>query len=160
MTDRENKLNEVIKKHKNTVYRLACSQMKSKEDADDIFQEVFLRYIKKLPSFENEEHEKAWFIRVTLNCCKTNLKSFWKTKVVQLDESRWENEIDNMPVSEDALDDALKMLTKAQRAVIHLFYYEDLSVKSIAEALNISESNVRMQLTRARRRLKEILEKE
>ncbi|MCM1286589.1 MAG: sigma-70 family RNA polymerase sigma factor [Acetobacter sp.] len=115
---------------------------------------------KKCPVFENDEHEKAWFIRVTLNCCKTSMKSFWKTKISPLDESYTDSSFDELPINNNDLSFALKQLSKKHRAVIHLFYYEDLSTKDIASALNMNENNVRMNLTRARRELKKILERE
>lgn len=146
---------KTIRRNSDMVYRLAFSQMKNKHDADDVYQEVFLRYLKRKPEFKNPEHEKAWFIRVTINCSKTNLKSFWNTKVHELDDS-FEDEV----VDKEDLSFALKKLPKKYNAVLHLFYYEDMSTKEIADTLNLSESNVRIQLTRARRKLKEILIKE
>ena len=144
----------IIKRNSNMVYKLAFSQMKNKDDADDVYQDVFCRYIKKKQIFESAEHEKAWFIRVTLNCCKTAMKSFWKTKTSELDENIEVSYVDKKDLSE-----ALMKLPKRYNAVLHLFYYEDLSVDEIARTLEISNSNVRMLLTRARRALKEILER-
>lgn len=145
----------VIKRNSDMVYRLAYSQMKNSNDADDVYQEVFYRYLKKKPEFENSEHEKAWFIRVTLNCSKTLLTSFWKTRVGEFDDNIQMPEADK-----EDLSYALKKLPKKYNAVLHLFYYEDMSTKQIAQTLDIKEGNVRMLLTRARRSLKEILEKE
>lgn len=144
----------VILRNSDMVYRLAYSQMKNKNDADDVFQEVFYRYIKKKPCFDSNEHEKAWFIRVTVNCCKTVLKSFWNTKVVEFDEN-----IEFPCAEKEDLSFALMQLPKKYSAVLHLFYYEDLSVDDISEILKISKPNVRMLLTRARRSLKDILER-
>lgn len=144
----------VILRNSDLVYKLAFSQMKNKDDADDVFQEVFCRYIKKKQIFDSEEHEKAWFIRVTLNCCKTVMKSFWKTKVDEIDE----NFVVPQTEKED-LSEALLKLPKKYNAVLHLFYYEDLSVEEISAIFKTSQSNVRMMLTRARRALKEILER-
>ena len=79
-------IKNVIMRNSDMVYRLAFSQMKNKDDADDVYQEVFYRYIRKKQKFDNPEHEKAWFIRVTLNCSKTVMKSFWKTKVSDIEE--------------------------------------------------------------------------
>lgn len=148
-------ITQIIKRNSDTVYRLAFSQMKNRDDADDVYQEVFYRFIKRKPEFENREHEKAWFIRVTLNCSKTNLKSFWKTKVCEIDES-----FEAQEVREDDLTFALNKLSKRYRAVIHLFYYEDMSIKEIAESLEITEGNAGMLLSRARKKLKDILERE
>lgn len=155
MTGHNEEQIKIIKRNSDMVYRLAFSQMKNKDDADDVYQDVFLRYLKANPCFENAEHEKAWFIRVTLNCSKTNLKSFWKTKVAELDES-----FEAEPVNCEDLAFALNKLSKKHRAVIHLFYYEDMSTVEIADALRLKEGNVRMMLTRARRELKKILEGE
>lgn len=148
-------ITEIVNRNSNMVYRLAFAQMKNENDADDVYQEVFYRYIRKKPLFENFEHEKAWFIRVTLNCSKTSLKSFWKTKVCELDES-----FEAVEIEEDSLITALSKLPKKYSAVLHLFYYEDMSIKDIANSLNLSEGNVGMLLSRARKKLKEILEKE
>ncbi|MDF2631841.1 MAG: polymerase subunit sigma-24, partial [Caproiciproducens sp.] len=71
----------------NMVYRLAFSQTQNKNDADDVFQEVFLRYIKSRKAFESEEHEKAWLIRVTINCSKKLWSSAWFRHTVALDEN-------------------------------------------------------------------------
>lgn len=148
-------ITQIINRNSKTVYRLAFAQMKNKQDADDVYQDVFYRYIKKKPSFENEEHEKAWFIRVTLNCSKTNLKSFWKTKICELDET-----LEATQIEEDNLSYALKKLPKKYSAILYLFYYEDMTIKDISQALDLSEGNVGMLLTRSRRKLKEIIEKE
>ncbi len=147
-------IKETIMRNKDMVYRLAYSQMKNKDDADDVFQDVFCRYIKRQQKFNSAEHEKAWFIRVTLNCCKTAVTSFWKTRVDELDENT------EMPeIEKHELEFALNQLPKKYNAVLHLFYYEDLSAEKIAAVLKTSTANVRMLLTRARRALKEILER-
>lgn len=146
---------EIINRNSNMVYRLAYAQMKNKNDADDVYQDVFYRFIRKQPNFESLNHEKAWFIRVTVNCSKTNLKSFWKTKVCDLDET-----LECAEIQEDNLSYALDKLPKNYSAILYLFYYEDMTIKEIAKSLNLSEGNVGMLLTRSRRKLKEILEKE
>lgn len=148
-------ITQIIMRNSNMVYRLAYAQMKNSADADDVYQEVFYRYIRKHPDFKNQEHEKAWFIRVTVNCSKTSLKSFWKTKVCELDET-----FKDVQVEKDDLSFALKKLPKKYSVVLHLFYYEDLSIREIAEILSLKEGNVGMLLSRARQKLKEILEKE
>lgn len=148
-------ITQIIMRNSNMVYRLAYAQMKNSADADDVYQEVFYRYIRKHPDFKNQEHEKAWFIRVTVNCSKTSLKSFWRTKVCELDET-----FEDVQVEKDDLSFALKKLPKKYSVVLHLFYYEDLSIREIAEILSLKEGNVGMLLSRARQKLKEILEKE
>ncbi len=147
-------MKNVILRNSDMVYKLAFSQMKNKDDADDVYQDVFYRYIRKRQKFESTEHEKAWFIRVTLNCSKTVMKSFWKDRICDVEEVE-----DFSHNDKEDLEYALRQLPKKYSAVIHLFYYEDLSVEKISEILRLSQPNVRMYLTRARRMLKEILER-
>lgn len=147
-------MKNVILRNSDMVYKLAFSQMKNKDDADDVYQDVFYRYIRKQQKFESTEHEKAWFIRVTLNCSKTVMKSFWKDRICDVEEVE-----DFSHNDKEDLEYALRQLPKKYSAVIHLFYYEDLSVEKISEILRLSQPNVRMYLTRARRMLKEILER-
>ena len=71
-------MEHIIKKYSNLVYNLAYAKTQNAEHADDIFQEVFLRYIKTKPIFNDNEHEKAWFIRVTINCSKSFFSSWWQ----------------------------------------------------------------------------------
>lgn len=68
--------------------RLAYSLVKQKFDADDIHQEVFIRYLRKKPIFQNQENEKAWFLRVTINCCKNHWKSAWMRKITAVSRQR------------------------------------------------------------------------
>ena len=70
-------IEETVDKYADMVYRIALTQMKNVHDAQDIFQEVFLRLVKNIDTIQNEEHLKSWLIRVTLNCSKTNLMSAW-----------------------------------------------------------------------------------
>lgn len=85
---------EIIKKYSDMVYRMAYSMLKNKYDADDIHQEVFVQYMRKRPSFESIEHEKAWFLRVTINLCKNSWKTAWKRKVVSLMDEGYEGAVD------------------------------------------------------------------
>ena len=71
--NRNEYLEYLIETYSNTVYRLAMSRTRNKEASDDVYQEVFLRLAKQIPEFANEEHEKAWIIRVTINCSKNIL---------------------------------------------------------------------------------------
>ena len=149
------KAESVVKEYANMVYRLAYAQVRSKSDADDIFQEVFLRYIRKHPDFESVEHRKAWLIRVTLNCAKKYWSSVWHRNTVPLNDSY----SFSMP-EESGLDEALRVLAPKYRSVIHLFYYEGYSTAEISKTLGIRESTIRTQLTRARVQLSEILKGE
>lgn len=152
----------IVGKYSEMVYRLAFSMMKNRYDADDIHQDVFVKFLRKPPQFENEEHEKAWFIRVTLNCCTNYHKTAWRRKMVSLsDYERQEADVSVQQQSDDDdLIETVKRLPEKYRAVIHLFYYEEMSVEEIAKVLNRKASTVRTQLVRARRMLGEWLRQE
>lgn len=150
---------EVIGKYSNTVYRLAYSLTKNMYDADDIHQEVFIRYLCKHPEFANEEHERAWFLRVTVNLCKNLWKTAWKQRVVGLDDL----DLENPPAVDESkwdIVDVVKQLPRKYRVVIHLFYYEELSIEEIAGILKMKKSTVRTQLVRARRKLGKMLKED
>lgn len=145
----------VIRFYADMVYCLAFARTGTKCDADEVFQEVFMRYIKKQPVFENEEHRKAWLIRVTINCSKKLWNSAWKRKTGPLTETiLFETEDDTDLYNE------LQQLPPKYREVIHLFYYEDMSLEEISRILNRKNATVRTQLTRARALLKNILKED
>ena len=160
----DDSLEEKIETYSPMVYRLAYSLIKSRTDADDIHQEVFIKYISKCPCFENEEHEKAWLIRVTVNQCKNWWKTAWRRKMVSLSE--YEEDGREIAVSRELQGESRELIEKVKslpakyRTVIHLFYYEQLPVEEIANILGQKESTVRTQLTRARRKLSELFKED
>lgn len=173
--ERQNRQKETILRYSDMVYRLAYALVKDRYDADDIYQEVFTGWLRKNPQFQNEEHEKAWFIRATVNRCKNFWKSAWQSRTEGFGEGEWlgmakrlggdacrncagELAAGGDGGQEEALIEKVKLLPQKYRAVIHLFYYEDMSVEEIGIALKIKPSTVRTQLTRARRLLKKKLE--
>lgn len=145
----------IVRKYADMVYRLALSYTRNRMDADDVFQETFLRYVRKQPRFESEEHEKAWFIRVTVNCAKSLLTSPWRKRTQVLDgrESYTMEE-------ERRLDEALALLKPEDRTLIHLYYYEGYKTDEIAGILRKKPSTIRSQLTRARKKLEEIVKED
>lgn len=76
----EQSFNKAIEKYGDMVYKIAMNQMKNRSDADDIFQEVFIKWMQHREDFSNDTHEKAWLIRVTINQCKNILTSSWNKK--------------------------------------------------------------------------------
>lgn len=146
---------EKVQKYKNMVYRLAVNYLRNISDAEDISQEVFLKFLKRNQNFKSEEEEKAWLIRITINASKDLLKSAWFKKTVPIDE--------NIPCEERESTDlfrALMSLTPKYRTVIYLYYYEEYPINEICKILRIKKSTAQMRLVRARSKLKEILEKE
>lgn len=146
---------QVIVRQSDTVYKLAFAQLRNRSDADDVYQEVFLRYVKKAPAFESAEHERAWFLRVTLNCCKRLWASPWRRHSVPLEESIQVDTPEDRYLAEE-----LKKLPKKYGAVLHLFYWEDMTVEEIAELLGLRPGTVRSRLSRGREKLRDNLKGE
>lgn len=155
--EKHRQVEALIAKHEKTVYKLAYSYMKNKQDADDIYQEVFLRYFRKKPEFENEEHEKAWFIRTTINCCKNLCVSSWFKKTAPLEENVFGEEGVYVPQEQSELFEAVMGLPVKYRTVIHLFYYEGYSVREIAELTGEKVTAITTRLNRARGKLRDML---
>lgn len=150
-------IDEIVDRYADMVYRIALTQMKNVHDAQDIFQEVFLRLVKNIDSIQNEEHLKSWLIRVTLNCSKTNLMSAWRKHTQPLEEEQ--NQIVVQTKEQSDLYEYIQKLPKKYRTVLYLFYYEELSVKEICKITGQKETTVKSQLSRGRTMLKEQLEK-
>lgn len=143
---------EAIKQYGSTVYRTAYAYVRSKHDADDIFQEVFLRYHRSAPLFESDQHEKAWLLKVTLNCAKSFFRSPWRQRMIPLEDTY----VYTNP-KESEIDDALAQLPAKYRTVVHLHYYEGYTTEEIAEITGTKPATVRTQLTRARQKLANLL---
>ena len=153
---------EIIDRYADMVYRLAVSQVRNRTDADDIFQEVFVRLVRHVKDLQDMEHAKAWLIRVTINCTKKHFGQYWNKNVFPIEETeevpkreegfeQAEKKIDN-PVMQ-----AVSKLPPKYRGCVHLFYFEELSVKEIAKMTGQKESTVKSQLHRAREMLKGML---
>lgn len=144
---------EAVDRYGELVYRLALAQTKNSADAEDVFQEVFLRLVRNKGTFESEEHRKAWLIRVTINCSR----SLWKT-VLRRGEVPLEDEAPpsgaQQPCESSEVYDSVMHLPQKYRAVIHLYYYEDMPIESIGSALGIGYQAAAKRLSRARKLLK------
>ncbi len=146
-------IEETIEKYSNMVYRLAMARTGNVEISEDVYQEVFFRLARKMPEFESEEHKKAWLIRVTINCTKTILNSSFLKHRAELDENlKFET-----PERHDVYYAVLNLPIK-YRTVIHLYYYEEYSIKEISKILKVNENTIKSRLARARSKLEKILE--
>lgn len=150
-------IEKTIRKYADTVFRIAFLRTKNKHDAEDIMQEVFLRFVKATPDFSDSEHEKAWFIRTTINRTKSFFGSAWYRKTAPMDENL--STTDTYEAEYDLVS-RVKALPKDMGTVIHLFYFEDMSVREIASAMEKTESAVKSMLFRGRKLLKIELESE
>lgn len=151
----EYEVNLAVERYADTVKRLCMVHLKNTADTEDIFQTVFLKYALSSAEFESREHEKAWFIRVTINACKDLLKSFFRSRTVSLDELAElpaEMSDDNREVLEAVLS-----LPDKYKEVVYLHYYEDYTAPEIGKILGKNVNTVYTLLNRARQMLREKL---
>ena len=144
----------LAEKYIDTVFRVAFSYLKSREDADDVTQEVFMKLYSVNTVFESEEHIRNWLIRVTINQCRKQFRSPWR---------RLEN-IDDYAATLSFEDDndrelfrAVMGLEQKYRSVIFLYYYIGYSTAEIADILGAPVNTVSTRLSRARARLRTVL---
>ena len=156
--DREVFLTQAMSDWGNAVYRLALSQTRSRADAEDVYQDVFLRLFNDRTDFQSAEHVKAWLLRVTVNRCRDLTKSSWKRRTVAFDP-QWDAPDTPAHNNEEAdIWDAVGQLPEQQRAAVHLHYVEGYSTEEIAQLMGCRPATTRTWLFRARARIKELLE--
>ena len=131
------------------VYRLAMVYLGRHADAEDVTQEAFVKLLYKAPSFADAGHERRWLLRVTANLCKDQLRGFWRKRAVALEGDYPIRDPETFGVAE-----AIVALPEKYKAVLHLHYYEGYSVAEIGEILKLSQSAVKMRLSRGRELLK------
>ena len=146
---------ELIARQGPSVYRLAFARLRRRADAEDAYQEVFLRYVEKGPVFEGPDHERAWFLRVTLNACNSLWRAPWRRLAAPLTE-----ELPFEDPEELGLHQELRKLPAKYRTVLHLYYWEDLPTEAIAQLVGCKPEAARQRLTRARRMMKDLLAEE
>ena len=151
----EQEVNAAIDRYADTVRRLCMIQLKNYADTEDIFQNVFLKYALSSRSFESPEHEKAWFIRVTINACKDLIKSFFRSRTVSLDQLM-EQPGQLLEDHREVLE-AVISLPRKYREVIYLHYYEGYTAPQISEILGKNTNTVYTLLARSKNLLKERL---
>lgn len=144
-----------IERYGDMVRRLCLVHLKNPADTEDIFQNVFLKYVLSPVVFESPEHEKAWLIRVTINACKDLVKSFFRSRTVPLEEL-----LDQpAPLSEEHREvlEAVLALPPKYRDAVYLHYYEGYTAAEIGKLLGKNTNTVYTLLTRAREQLRETL---
>lgn len=152
----EEEANRAVDLYGDTVRRICMIHLKNKADTEDIFQNVFLKYVLRAAPFDSPEHEKAWIIRVTANACKDLLRSFFRSRTVSLDvliETPRE-----MPEDHSDILEAVLALPEKYKDPIYLHYYEGYTAEEIGRILGKNTNTVYTLLTRARQMLKNRLE--
>lgn len=148
-------VNRAVDRYADTVRRICLLHLKNYHDTEDIFQSVFLKYLLYDGEFKNDEHEKAWFIRVTINACKDLLKSFYKKRIVPIEAAQ------DMAFTEDNehsdVLEAVLSLPQKYKDIVYLFYFEGYNAQEISKITLRKENTVYTLLARARKLLKDML---
>jgi len=148
----------LMDKYKDNLFAVAFHVCKNAADADDVVQETLIQYHTSDKQFENEQHIKAWLLRVAIHRAVNITRSFWRRQSVPLED--YVQTLTFETLESETLFEEVMRLPEKYRVVIHLFYYEDYTVREIADILNLSESNVKVRLTRGRKLLKKVLKEE
>ena len=151
MGDRTDNWEELVQSQETRLYRAALAILGSRQEAEDAVQDTFLAFWEKAP--EGLRDEGAWLMRVLVNNCRSRLRMSRRRETLPL----WE-ELPAPEPEERALWEELRALPPQDRAAIHLFYYEGFSTQEIARILKCRPGTVRSRLSRARERLRELLD--
>ena len=152
----EEEANRAVDLYGDTVRRICMIHLKNRADTEDIFQNVFLKYVLRAAPFDSPEHEKAWIIRVTSNACRDLLKSFFRSRTVSLDTLIKKPQ--EMPEDYSDILEAVLALPEKYKDPIYLHYYEGYTAEEIGQILGKNTNTVYTLLTRARKMLKTRLE--
>lgn len=143
-----------IREYSNLVYRIAYSMTKKKTDAEDIYQEVFIKFFKNIKKLKDQQHEKRWLIRVTMNECNMLYRKKSVRNEVELDENTcapYNNEY------QTSIHSYIKKLPYKYEIVIYLYYFEGYKIEEIAKILKTTSGTIKSRLSRAKKQLKEMM---
>lgn len=149
---------DIIREHQNRLFAAAFSICKNAADAEDVVQDTIIKYHHSKNDFKNEEHIRAWLLRVCINKSKNIVLSFWNRNKMPLEE--YMNSLSFVEKKDKHLFETVMGLPEKYRVVIHLYYYEGYSVEEIANILHRSMGTIKSQLSRGRKILKDILKEE
>ena len=158
-------LESMMRTYGNDVLRTAYMYVKDIHTAEDIFQEVFIKADRNKESFRGESSVKTWLIRITVNACKDYLKSAYNRRVTPLQEFQEnalmsENDFDGIERKETQQEvrNAVMSLPETHRDVVLCVYFQNMTVPEAAKALGLAEGTVKSRLSRAKDKLKQLLE--
>ena len=151
----EQETSRAIELYSDMIRRICLLHLKNHADTEDVFQEVFLKYVLRGAVFESVEHERAWLIRVTVNSCKDLLKSLFRRKTVSLEVLS--EEAASISSEQHATLEAVLALPEKYKDVIYLHYYEGYNAREIGRILKKKENTVYSLLSRGRELLRQEL---
>ena len=152
----EAQFEEIAERYRDNLFAIAFQYTKNAADADDMVQIALIKCYHAEKPFENEQHIRNWLIRVTVNECKRYLVSPWRRYTAPIED--YAETLGFETPEQSSLFLAVMALPQKYRVPIHLYYYEEYSVREVAQILGLRESAVQTRLLRARQKLKQTLE--
>jgi RNA polymerase sigma-70 factor (ECF subfamily) len=158
-----NEITRLVEEYGNDVLRIATVILKSKELAEDVYQETFLRVVRSYSSYRRESSEKTWIISIAVNVCRDYMRSAWKRRVIVTDDFlTYSSDNDTEDIIEkrserQALINAILKLPDKYREIIHLYYYQEMGIKDISDILRIPGGTVKSRLFKARALLHDMI---
>lgn len=149
----EKDIREAVIKYSDMLYKICIVILCNEQDVQDAIQDTFCRYLEKKPDFRDEDHEKAWLIKVATNICRDMIRFRVRHPKVCIDE------VEHMlvaPEQKEILRELLELPVK-QKTVIYLYYVEGYHIKEIADILGITESAVKTRLLRGRKQMRDMV---
>lgn len=155
----EEKIEQLLNDYGNSIFRMCFLYLKDYHLAEDAAQETFIRAMYSYHSFQNKASEKTWLLQIAINACKNIMRTNW----FRLSRNELKEDVQNPDnfseaiIEEDSLSKAIMRLRADDRKIILLYYYQELSMKEIAQIVGKNENAVIQRVNRARSRLKKIL---
>lgn len=156
----EQHLEQLMNQYGDAIFRMCFLYLKDYHLAEDATQDTFIKAMKSYDLFQNKSSEKTWLTRIAINCCKNIMRTKWFRNARYNYEENMSNAtvspIENL-LERDSISTTIMRLNENDRKIIILYYYQELSMKEIADIIGKSENTTIQRLNRARKKLKNIL---
>ncbi|MFY0603484.1 MAG: sigma-70 family RNA polymerase sigma factor [Flavobacteriaceae bacterium] len=157
----------LVEKYKDMVFSLAIKITKSREEAEEVSQDSFIKAFKSLKNFKGDSKFSTWLYKITYHNCMDSVKKKARKyntgtidEVVENKMKATEDTMQTIERKERAalMEMCLQELPEDERSILWMFYYEELSLKEIIEVTSLSQTNLKVKLHRARKKLLAIVQ--
>lgn len=151
-------IERIIEEYGDSLLRMCTLYLKDRQLAEDAVQETFIKVYEKYDTFNGTSQEKTWIMRIAINTCKNYMRSSWFKRVrTGFDlETTSNGKIDvglEKKEQQEVLIKEIMSMGVKYKEVILLYYYQEMSIREIAQTLHIKEGTVKVRLQRARQQL-------
>ncbi|PTN07518.1 RNA polymerase sigma factor [Mangrovibacterium marinum] len=156
----------LVDRYQDLVFGLALKMLRNQEDAQEMAQDSFVKAYRSLATYRQESKFSTWLYRITYNGCislmrkrKLEVRSMDEQQLTDGDEARLNEQLTGMDKAlvEKLLQEALAKLPELEQVLITLYYYEDQKVEEISHITGLSDSNVKVKIHRARKKMYALL---